>query len=161
MTMQELAEKLGGNYWEKGGLKRIYLDRGYNTRKMSTKTFIWQNEAGDYIVSCRIECPSQGYNWISSQEQDVKDGVYYELERALSDKVFVITNENGDYCDTNGDSVELNHHDIKYFYSEDRAKCYIKEENYLVLSYKELERDFFEEEQERLDRLERTQTNSL
>lgn len=144
MTLQELAEKLKGNYWEKGNLKRIYLDRGYNTRKMSTKTFIWQNEEGRYLVSCKIDCPSQGGNWIDSQEQQVKDGVYEDIEKALSDKVFVITNKNGDYCDTNGDAVELNHHDIQYFYAEYRAKNYIEKEKYITLSYKEIDRAFFE-----------------
>lgn len=161
MTLKELAEKLGGNYWEKGNLKRIYLDRGYNTRKMTTKTFVWQNEDGRYLVSCKIECPSQDYNWINSQEQKVKEKVYEDIERALSDKVSVITNENGEYCDTNGDSVELNHYDIQYFHSEDRAKCYIEKETYLTLSYKELERDFFDSEISRLDELEKPQTNSL
>lgn len=84
VTIEQLAEKLGKQVWSKGDLKRIYLnDAGYNTKKMSTKTFIFQNETGEFKVSCRIECPSQTYQWIDSQEQEVKDSIYRDVEQAL------------------------------------------------------------------------------
>ena len=35
VTIETLAEKLEGKLWVKGDLKRIYLDSGYNTKKMS------------------------------------------------------------------------------------------------------------------------------
>ena len=35
ITLELLAEKLKGNLWTKGDLKRIYLNKGYNTKKMS------------------------------------------------------------------------------------------------------------------------------
>lgn len=64
-SLQQLAEKLHETVWTKGDLKRIYLnDKGYNTKKMSTKTFIWQDESGDFNVSCKVECPSQSWQGI-------------------------------------------------------------------------------------------------
>lgn len=84
ITLQELAEKLKGNYWEKGNLRRIYLDKGYNTKKMSTKTFVWQNEKGEFVVSCRVECPSQPFEWCKSQEEQVKASVYDHIENILA-----------------------------------------------------------------------------
>lgn len=84
MTIEQLAEKMNQKVWSKGDLKRIYLNNeGWNTKKMSTKTYIWQNEKGEFIVNCRIECPSQSYNWIDSQEQQVIDSVNSRIERIL------------------------------------------------------------------------------
>jgi len=84
ITIEQLAEKLGQTVWIKGDLKRIYLnDAGWNTKKMSTKTFIFQAEDGEFKVSCRIECPSQPYQWIQSQEEEVKEGIYSDIEQAL------------------------------------------------------------------------------
>lgn len=83
ITLERLAEKLNMTVWSKGDLKRIYLnDEGYNTNKMSTKTFIFEKE-GEFIVSCHIECPSQPYQWIKSQEDEVKEGVYDKIENAI------------------------------------------------------------------------------
>lgn len=50
VTIETLAEKLEGKLWVKGDLKRIYLDSGYNTKKMSTKTYVYQKENGTYVV---------------------------------------------------------------------------------------------------------------
>lgn len=93
ISLEQLAEKLGGKLWIKGELKRIYLDRGYNTKKMSTKTYIYQREDGSFGVSCYIDCPSQDYNWIKSQQQQVIDGVMEDIEAAL----FEIENPGVDY----------------------------------------------------------------
>lgn len=80
VTLEQLAERFNQTVWVKGDLKRIYLnDEGYNTKKISTKTFIFEKD-GEFIVSCRIECPSQPYQWIQSQEQEVKEGVYSKIE---------------------------------------------------------------------------------
>lgn len=80
VTLEQLAERLNQTVWVKGDLKRIYLnDEGYNTKKMSTKTFIFEKD-GEFIVSCHIECPSQPYQWIQSQEEEVKEGVYSKIE---------------------------------------------------------------------------------
>lgn len=72
ISLEDLAEKLNGKLWEKGNMKRIYLnDYGYNTKKMSTKTYVYAKEDGTFGVSCKIECPSQPYSWIESQENNV------------------------------------------------------------------------------------------
>ncbi|SHF49110.1 hypothetical protein [Dysgonomonas macrotermitis] len=96
ITIELLAEKLGETLWIKGSIKRIYLnDAGWNTKKMSTKTYIWQNENGDFKVSCRIECPSQPLSWIKSQEEEVINNVLSSIEEALQEiETFEILAEN-------------------------------------------------------------------
>lgn len=75
ISFEQLAEKLNGKLWIKGDLKRIYLDEGFNTKKMSTKTYVYEKQDGSWGVSCRIECPSQNDNWIISQEDKVIEDV--------------------------------------------------------------------------------------
>lgn len=82
-----LAEKLGGNLWVKGDLKRIYLDEGYNTKKMSTKTYVYQIADQTYKVKCNIDCPGQNDNWIISQQQ--------EVENYVSERIAAIIEEFG------------------------------------------------------------------
>lgn len=85
ISIEQLAERLGENVWVKGDLRRIYLNEaGWNTKKMRTKTFIFEKD-GEFMVSCKIECPSQPYQWIESQEQEVKDSVYNEIKNAIAD----------------------------------------------------------------------------
>lgn len=84
ITFEVLAEKLGGNLWVKGDLKRIYLEEGHNTKKMSTKTFVWQNESGEFLVSCRIECASQPWQWCKSQEDEIKNKVAKRIANIIS-----------------------------------------------------------------------------
>lgn len=80
VTIEQLAGRFNQTVWVKGDLKRIYLNnQGYNTKKMSTKTFIFEKD-GEFIVSCRIECTSQPYQWIKSQEEKVKESVYSKIE---------------------------------------------------------------------------------
>lgn len=79
----ELAERIGGNYWEKGELKRIYLDEGHNTKKMSTKTYVYEKENGSFAVSCKVDCPSQPWQWCKSQEDEVKEKVEERIEQVL------------------------------------------------------------------------------
>lgn len=80
VTLEQIAERFNQTVWVKGDIKRIYLnDEGYNTKKMSTKTFIYEKD-GEFIVSCRIECPSQPYKWIQSQEEEVKESIYSRIE---------------------------------------------------------------------------------
>jgi hypothetical protein len=71
ITIEQLAEKLNGKLWIKGDMKRIYLDEGYNTKKMSTKTYVYQREDGTFGVSCKVDCPAQPRAWEHSQEQEV------------------------------------------------------------------------------------------
>lgn len=67
ISIEQLAEKLNGKLWVKGELKRIYLDEGWNTKKISTKTYVWQDEEGNFKVSCHVDCPSQPWQWHKSQ----------------------------------------------------------------------------------------------
>ncbi|MDR1883058.1 MAG: hypothetical protein LBR26_09820 [Prevotella sp.] len=84
VTIEQLAEKMGQTVWQKESLKRIYLNNaGYNTKKMSTKAFIFQKD-DEFCVSVRVECPSQPYSWIKSQEIEVRESVESEIEEALS-----------------------------------------------------------------------------
>lgn len=79
LTIEQLAEKLNGKLWIKGDLKRIYLERGYNTKKMSTKT--WVEQQGDsFVVKCFVECPSQPWQWCKSQQEEVIQSVENQIE---------------------------------------------------------------------------------
>lgn len=83
ITIEELAVKLNGKMWVKGDLKRIYLDRGYNTKKMSTKTYVEETATGDFNVKCFVECPSQDSNWCKSQAEIVIEGVEEDIEEIV------------------------------------------------------------------------------
>lgn len=85
ISIETLAEKLGGNLWIKGDLKRIYLDCGYNTKKMSTKTYVYQREDGSFGVNCKIDCPSQAWQWIESQQKEIVESVEISINNILSD----------------------------------------------------------------------------
>lgn len=85
LTLEQLAQELGQSVWSKGNLKRIYLnDAGYNTKKMSTKAFIYEVE-GEFKVSVSIECPSQPWQWIKSQQEEVRDSILNQINEILSD----------------------------------------------------------------------------
>ena len=119
-TIEQLREKLGGKLWIKGDLKRLYLDRGYNTKKMSTKTYVYQREDGSFGVSCYIDCPSQDYNWIKSQQQEVIDNVTEDIESALSETVYILTNKDGKVINYKGEEVALNY--SENYLTEEGAK---------------------------------------
>lgn len=155
LTLEQLAEKLNGNLWEKGNLKRVYLDRGYNTKKMSTTTFVWQDENGIFRVSCKVDCPSQGWNWIKSQEDKVKESVYEDIEQILSEEVFVIINKDGDVCDDSAEPIALNHFSVNVFYSKEKAEGFLEEYGFDGMTYKQIPKDEFFDEVDRLDELER------
>ena len=83
ITMEQLAEKMDVKIWQKGDIKRIYLnDVGYNTKKMTTKTFIYEKD-GEFMVSCYIDCPTQAVQWIKSQEEETKNYVYGLIEKTI------------------------------------------------------------------------------
>ena len=83
ITLESLAAALNGKLWIKGDMKRIYLDRGYNTKKMSTKTYVYEKD-GQFHVSCFIECDSQPFAWIKSQQQNVIESVQADIEEAIN-----------------------------------------------------------------------------
>ena len=84
ISIEILAEKLEGKLWIKEDKKRIYLDCGYNTKKMSTKTYVYQREDGTFGVSCYIDCPSQPYAWIKSQQEEVVKEVEERVEYIIA-----------------------------------------------------------------------------
>lgn len=84
ITIEDLAVKLNGKMWVKEDLKRIYLDRGYNTKKMSTKTYVEQTTSGTFNVKCFVECSSQDYNWCKSQSNQVIERVENEIAEILN-----------------------------------------------------------------------------
>ncbi len=152
LTIEQLAEKLNGNLWVKGNLKRIYLDKGYNTKKMSTKTFVFQNENGDFVVSCKVECSSQPWQWCKSQEDEVKESVYEQIEEILSDIAYIMTDKEGNYLDYAGKVTELNN--SQYYYTETEAKKELDSCTYYA-KYITMPRNEFDIEVERLDEIER------
>jgi len=88
ISIEQLAEKLNGNLWTKGNIKRIYLECGYNTKKMSTKTYIFQRQNKTFGISCIIDCPSQAENWIESQQN--------QIITSLEERIAEITEEFGE-----------------------------------------------------------------
>lgn len=112
ITIEELAVKLNGKMWTKGDLKRIYLDRGYNTKKMSTKTYVEETATGKFNVKCFVECPSQDYNWCKSQAEIVIEGVEEDInEIVLKSSLRVIETTQGKtskhaYISKNGEEAQ-------------------------------------------------------
>jgi FtsZ-binding cell division protein ZapB len=85
ISLEQLAERLGKTVWSKGELKRIYLkEAGWNTKKMTTKAFIWQGKDGEFRVSCHVYCPSQPRVWEKSQEAEVISAVEEDIKNALA-----------------------------------------------------------------------------
>ena len=79
ISIELLAEKLGGKLWTKGELKRIYIDAGYNTKKMSTKTYVFEKDA-KFFVKCDVDCPSQNGEWIYSQQQRIVESLTEKIQ---------------------------------------------------------------------------------
>lgn len=150
-TIEQLATKIEGKLWTKGDMKRIYVDAGYNTKKMSTKTYIYQREDGSFGVSCNIDCPSQAWQWIKSQQDEVIEGVERQIANAISDTAFIMTNKEGKPTNYKGEQVALN--DAQYYYTENEA---IEEIDNCAgyHSYTTMPRDEFDREVERLDEIE-------
>lgn len=112
ITIEDLAVKLNGKMWVKEDLKRIYLDRGYNTKKMSTKTYVEQSASGVFYVKCFIDCQSQDYNWIKSQQNQIIESVENQINEIIvknSLKVLEVTqgkNSINAYISKNGEVAQ-------------------------------------------------------
>lgn len=157
LSIEQLAEKLGGKLWIKEDKKRIYLDRGYNTKKMSTKTYVYQREDGSFGVSCYIDCPSQPFAWIKSQQEEVIESVKSDIEEAMIDTYYLIVEEaTGEYIDHDCKKYTLNFFGSNDRYlTEEAAQEFIKTNQLKGFSVKEMDRDEFDKEVARLDELER------
>lgn len=90
-SIEQLAEKLNGKLWVKGDLKRIYLDAGYNTKKMRTKTYVYEKD-DRFIVNCTIECPSQPDEWIESQQNEIIDSYSSKISEIIEEYGFEVEN---------------------------------------------------------------------
>lgn len=132
ITIEELAVNLNGKMWTKGDLKRIYLDRGYNTKKMSTKTYVEETSEENFNVKCFVECDSQDYNWCESQANQVIESVDREIAEALATEYFYVVNEQTneviDDCQTAKPLADLYVGGGLYL-SEGFAKNFIKRED--------------------------------
>lgn len=129
LTIEQLSEKLNGSLWVKGEIKRIYLnDAGYNTKKMSTKTYVFQKDDGNFAVSCYIDCPSQSFQWIKSQQLEIISGIEKDIQAILSDTVYIMTDKNGNIVNYKGEIVSL---DLStHYFLENDAKNSIGDHHY-------------------------------
>lgn len=100
ISLKELNESLKGRIWEKADKKRIYLDKGYNTKKMKTTTYVEVSENElFFVVKCFIDCPSQSFNWIDSQQDLIIESVTNEIENILNPKIEVFEEIEGSLFD--------------------------------------------------------------
>lgn len=148
-SIETLAERLKGKLWIKGDLKRIYLDRGHNTKKMSTKTYVFETD-GRFIVSCKVECPAQAYQWCDSQEEEVKTSVLAEIEEALANEYYLLLdNETNLFIDEYGDKVTLDRiYRSDYFLSLKDAENFTADKKLANYTIREISREDFEKEKQ-------------
>jgi hypothetical protein len=85
VNIELLAEHLKGKLWEKGDVKRLYVDKGFNTKKMRTKAYVFPKIDGTYGVNCTIDCPSQDPNWIVSQESKITDSLIEDINEIIEE----------------------------------------------------------------------------
>lgn len=152
LTIEQLSEKLNGKLWVKGDIKRIYLDCGYNTKKMSTKTYIFQRQDGTYGVSCIIDCPSQHDNWINREQNSIIERVEQNIEDAFSDTVYILINNKNQMLDHSGKVCTIDN--CVNFLSQSEAEKEIENcsyyHNFIVMN-----RDEFQIEVEKAEETER------
>jgi hypothetical protein len=162
ITIEELAVKLNGKMWVKDDLKRIYLDRGYNTKKMSTKTYVFEKD-GKFIVSCNVECSSQPLQWCDSQELQIIESVEKEITEALVTEYFLVINEDTakfvDDCGTEKPINDLYGSDI--YFSRKAAERFIKNELNGNYSVQQISREEFDRQVTELDALEKQKQEDL
>jgi hypothetical protein len=133
ITLQELATKLNGRFWSKDGKERVYLEEGYNTKKMKTTTYV-EVRNNEFVVRCFIDCPSQNDNWIKSQENEVIQNVENKIEKLTtvtdSEEVLfaVFNNKLNSFVDDCGTAKELNQlYEEDVYKTEKRALSFINE----------------------------------
>lgn len=87
VTLESLASKFNGaKIWEKGDIKRLYINAGYNTKKMTTKAYIYQDADGNFKISVYVECPNQNFTWIKGEQQRVISQIQQELDEILAEQ---------------------------------------------------------------------------
>jgi hypothetical protein len=151
ITLEQLASKINGKLWTKGDIQRVYVDYGFNTKKMTTKTYIYKKEDGTFGVSCYIDCPSQNYNWIKSQQEEVVQSVLAEIDNLLSDTVYIMVDQDNKIVSQFGKEIKLNH--CNMILTEKEAKREL-ENCFYFKSYITMDRIEFEAKVAELDLLE-------
>lgn len=89
ITLQELAVKLNGKFWSKEGKERVYLEEGFNTKKVSTSTYV-EIVNGNFVVKCFVKCDSQSYQWCKSQADIVIENVTETIREILNPAIEII-----------------------------------------------------------------------
>ncbi len=157
ITIEDLAIKLNGKMWTKGDLKRIYLDRGYNTKKMSTKTYVEETSEANFNVKCFVECPSQDYNWCASQAEMVVESVDKEIAEATVTEYFLVMNEDTalfvDDCGTDKAMNDIYGSDLHH--SRRAAERFIEKELNGNYSVQLISREAFDRQVTELDAIEK------
>lgn len=151
VSIEQLAERINGKIWVKGDVKRIYIDAGHNTKKMTTKTYVFQREDGKFGVSCYIDCPSQPFQWIESQKEEVIESVMVSIERATAQAVYLLKDNAGNICDTDGEPTAINELYFDEIYSKSKMQKYADEINCTVF---EMDRIKFDTEVAQLDEID-------
>lgn len=151
VTIEQLAERLNGKIWVKGDVKRIYLDAGHNTKKMTTKTYVFQREDGNFGVSCYIDCPAQPFQWIQSQKEEVIESVMESIEKATAETVYLLKDNAGNICDRDGEPTAINELFGDEIYSKSKMQKYAAEMNCTVF---EMDRTKFDTEVAQLDEID-------
>ena len=80
-----VEQKLGGKIWSKNGITRLYVNAGYNTKKMKTTLYIAE-VAGGIKISCVVECPTQNSTWIAAEEKAVINSVISDIEFYIAEE---------------------------------------------------------------------------
>ncbi len=153
ITLEQLASKINGKLWTKGDIQRVYVDYGYNTKKMTTKTYIYQNQDGTFGVSCYIDCPSQNFNWIKSQQEEVIASVLSDIDNLLSTTAYIMVDQDNKIVNQFGKEITLNKCDI--ILTEKKAKRELENCSYFK-SFITMDRSEFEAKVDALDLLEPT-----
>lgn len=158
ITIEELAVKLNGTMWTKGDLKRIYLDKGFNTKKMSTKTYVEETSEGNFNVKCFVECPSQDYNWCKSQANQVIESVDKEIAEALVTEYFLVMNDDTAlFIDDCGNEKAMNDiYGSDLHHSKRAAERFIEKQLSGNYSVQLISREAFDRQVAELDAIEKT-----
>jgi len=127
ITLEDLQKTLGGRIWEKTDKKRLYLDEGYNTKKMKTTVYVYEGSKAMFHVSVYISCSSQPWSWIESQKDELESSIKKRIRDVTMENVYVIINSDNDYIDTFNEVVE-DVSDAELFQIELLAERYIEDE---------------------------------
>lgn len=149
LTLEELAEKINGRFWEKGDKKRVYLNAGHNTKKMKTTVYVELSPSGMFDVKCYIDCPSQDLNWVISQQEEVIESIERKIDEACADTYYYVE-ENGVIIDDCSRETELKdlYVDGGLYIREGQAVYFIREEDLEGCEIKSISREDFDKLEE-------------